>query len=281
MSTALTNQRRELEDVKTIRFITSALFDLSAEKINRLRTAFEKNKSFYDDIAYLYHSIKLTASGRGELPEKTGKVVRIVSVAFTSNMRFYGAVNSEVIRTFVEHMRSGATSDYMVIGKVGRTLMGNYPDLEKLPLYYSFENDEPTREEIAQFLKNIVPYTQVLAFYPSFVNVFAQKVAAQDITYASQGEPMTKNMEIDYIFEPELSKILEFFETRVRYLLFQRVMLESELARTASRLFSMNRAQDRADEEIVVLRRAIRQSIETFNDLRLLESFSMISKWKK
>lgn len=282
MSSALGTRRNELEDLETIGFVASALFDVSAEKISRLRAAFEKNKAFYDDIADLYQSIKQTAFERGELPQKSVTVVQTVTVAFTSNIRFYGAVNAEVIGAFIEHMKSGVESDYLVIGRTGKILMESAPDFQKRTSYYTFKEDEPTGEERRQFLKSVAPYSQVQMFYPSFLNVFSQKVVMQDITYTPHTEVASgETLAFDYIFEPELPKILDFFETKVRYLLFKRVMLESELARTAARLLSMNQAQDRSQEEIIHLRRAIRRDTENFNDLRLLESFSAISKWKK
>jgi len=281
MSSAL-GTRQNAGDLETIGFVASALFNVSAEKINRLRAIFEKNKSFYDDIADLYQSIKQTAFERGELPQKSATLVQTVTVAFTSNIRFYGAVNAEVIKAFIEHMKSGVKSDYIVIGRAGKMLMENAPDFQKRTSYYAFKEDEPTGEERRQFLKSVAPYGQVQMFYPSFLNVFSQKVVMQDITYTPHvGAVPGNTLTVDYIFEPELPKILDFFETKVRYLLFKRVMLESELARTAARLLSMNRAQDQSQEEIIRLRRASRKNIANFNDLRLLESFSAISKWKK
>ena len=247
-----------------------------------MRVAFEKNKAFYEDIASLYQSIKQTAFDRGELSQKSVDVTQAVTVAFTSNIRFYGAVNAEVIEAFTEHMKSGVKSDYIVIGRTGKTLMGNIPDLAKRCSYYAFKEDEPNGEERRQFLKSVVAYNQVQIFYPSFRNVFSQKVVLQDITYTPHAETAHEvTPAFDYIFEPELPKILNFFETKVRYLLFKRVMLESELSRTAARLIPMNKAQDRSKDEIARLRRAIRRKAANFNDLRLLESFSAISKWKK
>lgn len=282
MSNSLGAQQRELEDLETIGFVAASLFDVSAEKISRLRAAFEKNKVFYDDIANLYQSIKQTAFERGELPKRPATVVQTATVAFTSNIRFYGAVNAEVMGAFVEHMRSDTSSDYIVIGRTGKTLMENVPDLQDRPSYYAFKEDEPTGEERRQFLQSVAPYSQVQIFYPSFRNVFSQKVVMQDITYTPHAaEASEKTLSFDYIFEPELSKILDFFETKVRYLLFKRVMLESELARTASRLLSMNQAQERSEKEIIRQHRLIRRYTANFNDLRLLESFSAISKWKK
>lgn len=281
MSNLVSARGQELEDLETIGFVASALFDVSAEKINRLRAEFEKNTAFYDEIASLYQSVKQTAFDRGELPARAPSVVSTVSVAFTSNTRFYGSINAEIITEFIEHMRSAEDTDFLVVGRTGRTLVETASG--KLPKcsFYAFTEDEPTGDEIRQFLKFVAPYERVSIFYPSFVNVFAHKVAVRDVTYAPRPDHVRAATEFEYIFEPELPKILAFFETRVRYLLFRRAMLESELTRTAARLFSMNQAQDRAEGEAARLRRIMRHDAENFSDLRLLESFSAISRWKK
>ncbi len=279
-------KQQELDNLETIGFVTTALFEVSAEKINRLRTAFEKNSKFYTEITKLYQAVKQTARARGELSEKTtGKAARdtnrSISVAFTTNSRFYGSVNTEVMRTFLKNMQD-PQSDYLIIGRTGGLFMRNFPEHPAQVSYLLFKEDEPSDEEMRTFLDTIAPYEHVYVFHSSFVNVFTQKVSALDVAYMPSLEDSENTTEkIDYIFEPELPKILAFFETRVRHLLFQRIMLEAELARTAARLISMNQAQDRADSAVTRARRRMRRENATFNDARLLEAFSAITKWKK
>ncbi len=283
MSVATGEKGRDLEDLETVQFVASALFDVSAEKIGRLRTAFEKNGVFYNDISDLYESIKHTAIGRNDLPAAPPGEVRKIFVAFTSNVRFYGSVNTDVMVAFLERLATEPAVDAMIIGRTGKVFMegGDGEKSTKPMTYLSFEADEPTKDEMQIFLDRVAAYDEVHVFYPSFVNVFSQQVASIDITHtAEKGTPEPSGEEIDYIFEPELPQIIHFFETRVRYLLFQRVALESELARTAARLFAMNRAQDRVGEEIAKVRHIIRKDMESFNDLRLLESFAALPKWK-
>ncbi len=279
MSTAIGEKRKELNELETVRFVTSALFEVSAENISRLREAFEKNRLFYVDISDLYLAVKQAAFLRGHIEEKPVKKARGVSVAFTTNSRFYGSINSDVMSTFLDHVRV-AERDFVVIGKTGETFMGNYPETKKCS-YFSFAEDQPTSKEIRQFLKKMAGYDQIYVFHPSFVNVFTQDVAVLDITHTPKvGGEIGKEEQLDYIFEPELPKILHFFETRVRYLLLGRAMLESELARTAARLMAMSIAEERADKELHDVRADIRREMENFNDMRLLESFSAIKQWK-
>jgi len=280
MSATLESHNQELDALETVKFVSSTLFDVSAEKIIRLRAAFEKNKEFFQDISELYDMIKYTAIQRGDLPAKSAAATRVLLVAFTSNVRFYGSSNTDVMRSFIEQFDK-TIADGIVIGRTGKIFMENYPINPVRLTFRSFEGDEPTPQEVKEFLSEVEFYDEVHVFYPSFVTIFTQKVSSLDITHTAQeGLLVKRDTEIDYIFEPELPGILKFFETRVRHLLFERVVLESELARTAARLFAMNGAQDRVEDEIRQVRRAVQKAVANFNDVRLLESFSAISKWK-
>ncbi len=281
MATLIGSRKKELNDLETIRFVTSALFEVSAEKVDRLRSSFKNNAIFYKEIGNLYKYVKQTALVRGQLPKKSNTVSRKIFIAFTSNSRFYGSVNIDVMNLFVKNINNDG-SNYMVVGRMGEFFMRNFPDLSKRVSFLSFEGDDPTMDEIHAFLKKVSAYEQVYVSYSTFVNIFTQEVSVLDIAHSPiiDVSEHTKE-ETDYIFEPELPKILAFFETRVRYLLFQRIMLESELARTSARLLAMNKAQDRADKALSTLRSILKHDVATFNDARLLEAFSSISKWKK
>ncbi len=279
MATLVGARRKEINDLETIRFVTLALFDVSAEKIDRLRTSFEKNVSFYEEIGDLYKYVKRAASLRGQLTAKNNGIPQRISIALTSNSRFYGSVNTDVMNSFTKSMH-GAESDYMVIGRMGEFFMRNFSS--KNISFLSFEKDDPTNKETHLFLEKVAAYDQIYVFYSAFINIFTQKVFVLDIARTPTANESGHIKEsVDYIFEPELPQILEFFESRVRYLLLQRIMLESELARTSARLIAMNKAQDRADDALDSLHHLLKRETDTFNDARLLEAFSAISKWKK
>ena len=84
----------------------------------------------------------------------------------------------------------------------------------------------------------------------------------------------------DYIFEPEFSQMLAFFEEHIKSLLFNRTMLETELSRTAARLMKMTGAEQSATEHIGEKKRELRKAIESLSNIRLLESFSGLSIWR-
>lgn len=277
MST-LESQKRELVEVTGVRFITNTLLEISAERIKHLRDRFEQNQLFYTEIKELYALVKESASRNDDLKPLAQKESRSISVAVTSNSRFYGSINKAVIDAFSKHMEEVPGRSFMVVGNVGERLLEGTP-FRKKAVFLSFAGDEPTVGELRHLLKELDDYTEVLVYYPQFVNVFYQDVGVLNLSEeieASKGGEM-----VEYLFEPELPEILRFFETRVRHLLLSRAMLEAELARTAARLTTMNRADERALTVLKRLASAIRKEEQTLDSLRLIESLSGFQKWRK
>ena len=74
--------------------------------------------------------------------------------------------------------------------------------------------------------------------------------------------------------------MIKFFDSQVRSILFKRVLLEADLARTAARLLSMSQAEERTDSEIKMKKVALKKVFRSFTNAQLLETFSGIKKWK-
>ena len=280
MST-IEKKKQELEDFKTVRFVSSTLLEISAQRIKTLRTEFEKNQIFYAEVSNLYSAVKSNAIRLHEMEADVPKEKKAVAVAMTSNSRFYGALNRNIMEAFLDSMKEH-TRDCVVIGHTGKRYM-EIVGGQKNCQYLAFSSDHPSNREMRHFLNTVSVYDQVFVFYPTFVNAFDQKVSVLDINHTtSQEEARVEETEdIEYIFEPELPKILRFFETRVRHLLFYRAMLEAELARTAARLVAMQGAEERADTVIEEVGVSIRKEKETFDTMRLLESLAGITQWKQ
>lgn len=276
---SLEQKQREYDDMRAIWFVANTLLEVSAERIKHLRDRFEQNQLFYAEISELFGTIKRSAQKRKELDRMVRAGKRSVSIAVTSNSRFYGSINNQIINAFIKHIESHPDRSFMVIGAVGERLMAS-TQFRKKSVYISFAGDHPTQNEVRHLLDEIEPYADVLIFHPQFVNVFLQEVGILDMNQTG-GAVSSGLGDVEYLFEPELPRILKFFETRVRYLLFQRAMLETELARTAARLTAMSRSEERASNVLKHVRMMIRKEQQTLDSQRLLESLAGIVKWKK
>lgn len=282
----ITEKKEELEDIRTAKFITGTLRDISASKIQDIRDEFQQNRTFYAEIRDLYRLVKAVArkqerkgDGAETAQNETAKEKELL-VAVTSNRRFYGTLNQDVMETFIEHAEN-SDADCMVIGETGQQY---FRDSES-SLYSrcettTFANDDPTRKEMAAFLDTARSWDRVYVYYPRFVNIFEQETAVIDITHTPDIQEV-EEVDIEPIFEPELSRMLQFFEDRIRYILFQRTMLETELARTAARLIKMNTAEERASELIDDKRRELHKEKTSLSNMHLLETFAGFLKWGK
>ena len=278
---AIADLKEELEGFTTLKSISSAFTEASAAKIKNIRNAFEKNKEFWEEISHVYHLVQFNAIKQKRLKKKNETTFRgkTISIALTSNQRFYGSINTNIINRFLIETEKQKT-DLLVIGHTGIELIQTQRHGRPFKTMV-FSKETPPQEELKKFLESLKEYTTIFVYYPKFVSLVTQTVGVADITQTASSAQKESEDEIHIIFEPELFKILDFFETQVRTLLFLRVILETNLSRTAARLISMSAAEERADELIKDKKAEIRKTKTSFINARLLETFTAMRKWKK
>ncbi len=276
---------RSAEDYRTTEFITGALQDIGSSKMQTIRKQFELNARFFAGIREVYATIKahanaITTGTTSDAPQPDRAPGHDLYVALTSNKRFYGGLNRNIIRSFLEAIRSvDTTSDFLVVGQTGDQYLKETALRNRISRM-QFEDDAPNNEELQAVLALIGGYRRVFVIYPKFINPFRQDIAMIDITEtpAAQADPA---LLADYIFEPEIPRMLEFFEAQVRRVLFERVLLETELARSAARTMKMRDARTHAADLRVEYEHAMRHEYETLADIQLMETFSGHMLWKQ
>ncbi len=286
--------KEELGDLVTMKFISQAFTEASAARIQKLKNKFELNYQFYKEISHVYHVVRVSSVIKaapvptkvlGKFKKTPPKVIidqptgKKLMVALTSNQRFYGTINVQIMQTFIpEALRENA--DIWVVGLTGRDVVksGSFPREYK---FMQFAKELPNDAEVTQFLADTEAYDSVVLYFPKFETLLRQSVGVLDITQAATPTETIDTDEINILFEPELSKALAFFKASVRQVLLHRCLLETDLARTAARLVAMSAAEERSDELIKAKKSAIRKVHSAFVNRRLLETFAGIKKWKK
>ncbi len=268
-----------LHDLQTAKFITSSLRGLSALELKRYRERFERNANFYTELQMLYYLVRQIAKRRGAETALHKTTKGSLYVAFTSNKHFYGSLNNDVMWEFLK--KTGADDECCIIGQTGMTFWKKYGKKRRLLEYITFVQDTPTREEMFSFLKKTARYAQVFVFYPGFVSVIKQQVQSLDITYSEAPKGDSPIMTLDYILEPEIAGMSHFFETQVRLLLFERMLLETQLSRVAARLVKMDTADENANVMIKKQSMRVNRAYGALSNARLLEIFTSYIQWKK
>lgn len=267
-----------IEVGKSLKEIAQIYGEVAFAKLKKIRDEVERNRMFFNEISEIYHLVKTVATKKGLTMIKDKKTV---SILLTSNYSFYGAINSKLIPYFMINTAKFDT-DRIVIGKAAQD------HFKAIKYFHPFKSlifsvDLPTPDELNRLAFLIKEYNQALVFYPILKSVLVQDPVVKDIT-ETQEQPQTKSAQIkDYpvIFEPELVKILEFFDSQIVTLLLEQTFLDAELARTASRLISMDEAQTEANKFIKEQQRIKAYAKRTIDNNRILENITSLAAYKK
>ena len=269
----------EVTDLDTLHMIATSFTDTAAMRIRGIREAFETNQEFYVELSHVYHLVKLVAIKRGLIPDKPPEAKTLL-VAFTANQHFYGNIHRRIMDAIVKE-QARTSADLMVVGTSGSEFLTVSGRREGFKLYH-FEKDNPSKEEVTNFLNTLTDYTSIQVYYPHFMSLMRQDVGMIDITQVLEMEnQVTKEAETYILFEPEVDKILGFFEKQIRGVLFTRVVLESDLSRTAARMVSMNEASERALEMMKEKHSEYLKVMRSFINRQLLDTFSGMSLWQE
>lgn len=270
-----------IEEAQSLKQVTQAFTQIASAKVKRIRSGVLRNRDFFKEISNIFVLINIIAKEKKiSPPAKNGKTLAIV---MTSNERFYGKITGELMEFFLVQV-SKVRSDKLVIGKSGIEILKsiNYA-LGYTPLVLT--GDFPTNEDFLTLSKLINPYSKVLVFYPQFLSVLVQKPIIVDINQ-SEGrleletevpEELVKQVK-DYIIEPEVKVMVDFFDSQIKILLLEAAFLEAELARTASRLISMDNAQNEADKYLNSQQILLLNAQRSIQNMRILETIAAMKK---
>lgn len=262
-----------IEEGESLKTLSQAYGELASQKIKKIKAEVERNRIFFDEIASVFTVVKRVALKKKiNLVKKKG----IMLVVLTSNYRFYGNINTQLIK-FFKLQTAKLAADRIFIGKDAI----NHFKAIKYPFGYqtiTFEKDLPTGQELFSLVNIIKDYSQVLVFYSQLKSILVQIPIFKDITLSSITGSEGETTPQSYIFEPEILKILEFFDSEIITLLLEQTFLESELSRTASRLISMDQAQVEANSFIKEQKKLLAYLKRSINNNLILEAIAASRK---
>lgn len=244
-----------LEEGDSLKSIAQAYSEIANLKIKKIRAEVERNRLFFEEMLKVYGMVKAIA-----LQKKVAVVKRKkkLCILLTSNNRFYGNINTSLINYFVGLTRLLPDIDRIILGKGG---IDFFRASKVLPNYQEMmlKQDMPDGAELNNLAKISLDYNQVLVFHSKFKSLLIQQATFTDVTATSLfltekvkslNPKEAGKEELRFIFEPELVKVLNFFDSQILTLLLEQTFLESELSRTASRFISMDQAESEANKLI-------------------------------
>lgn len=259
-----------IEEAQGLKTITQAYSEIASIRLKKIRKQVEGTRQFFDEVAKLYGLIRVLGRALPSAPKKG-----TISLLLTSNLRFNGRLNDMVTKFFIAQTQRYKT-DRVVVGKlVSQTLKGfRYPYQFTT---FVFKRDQPESNELQQLANSIKDYQQILVFYTKFATVLKQVPFIDDITQiqaASLKRAVDLKNKTLMIVEPEIAKMMQFFDSQIKMSLLQQTFLEAELSRLSSRLINMDEAQQRAVDFLDAQKLVLLTARRAYENKKILEMWN-------
>ena len=188
-----------------------------------------------------------------------------------------------IFKLFIENVLKD-NSDIIIVGRVGRRLYEEQPN-KKTYLYFELPDIEISLENLKPVIFHLVKYQKIMVYYGRYDSVVTQKEISSNISgdqpFELTAEPKPEaDATSQFLFEPSLDVILAFFEDLIASSLFRQTVHETQLARWASRILSMEKAQVNIDTQLTELRLSNLKIQKQQQNRTQLERLAGISFWR-
>lgn len=271
--------KAQVGQIESIKEITQAMADIATSQIKQRRAVAERNIQYFREIFTLYETVKQIALKTKRYQEtqraKNGKTAVIL---LTSNNKFNGDLDVTLTNFFIEQSSLEADpgligAEKLVVGVSGQELLrGKHVNFKYTPI--KFAKDYPTVTEIDSLVKQVGDYSRVLVYHSRFITLLNQEPAMTDITATEELKSSVKPENIQFLLEPEIGKMIAFFEDQMLLLLLQSIFLESEIARTAARMISMNQAEQAAEKMLESQKKSLFHGRKALANMKIVENFA-------
>lgn len=251
--------RTRISSVQKTKQVTAAMKMVSAAKLKKAQDAIVQIRPYADKLQEILSNLTGSLNPDDNLYGVQRKDEKVLLVAITSNKGLCGAFNSNVIKQvnelsegkYFEQNQNGHL-DILCIGKQAYEILKKTHKVigERNHLYddMSFENISKMAEVImAEFID--AKYDKVELIYNQFKNAGVQILTTEQFLPVLHDEE-EKNIQSDYIFEPNKEEILKDLIPKSLKTQFFKAMLDSFASEHGARMTAMHKATDNASDLI-------------------------------
>jgi F0F1-type ATP synthase gamma subunit len=251
---------REVAELTTLKVLTKVYAEMAAMRMNKKRDEVLYARNFLKELdvvfadarrAYLAELKRKAVVGGVDLTKKITLLShngKNVAVFIAANTRLYGDIIQRTFEMFIEDVKV-AGSEATVVGKIGRVMyeaaMGDKPYT-----YFDMPDTSIDSHQLNDLITHLVPYEEIHLYYGKFVNVVRQEpemyAISAELNFANDSASVINY----FIFEPSIEKVLQYFEGQIFGTLLEQRISESQLAKYAARLTTMDRAEQAIGERL-------------------------------
>ncbi len=283
---------QETDGLRNLKNVVDSYEEIAANRLRRTRDSVLRSRNFLEELNTIFSEVKRTYRNRVDLmmklkgtPDKKkfsflDRNGKTLYVFISANTGFYGEIIRNTFDLFIrnEKMRN---ADIAIIGKVGQEMyQGSH--MSRPYKYFDFPDQSIDKEKLVEIIDYLVEYQEVVIFYGQFQNLVLQTPRMEDISGTGADLPEeSKGKVLKYLFEPQLDKILEFFEKEIFSTIFEQTVRESQLSKFASRMVNLDTASENIKARLSLIELEGRKTDHRQNNKKQNQTFASMALWNK
>jgi len=280
---------KERDFLNNLHSIMETYEEIAATRMTRVRSSVLENRNFLLEINSIFQQVKFSYKARISKLMKEKNISdpsrltfikhndKTLYIFISANTGLYGGIIGKTFNIFADTVRK-SPGDVVILGKLGLEMF-NVSGIKAPLVYFEFPDNKIDEVMLKKIADYIVKYENVLVFYEQFNSVVSQSPTVTNIS----GDPLPweKNQtNTRYFFEPSLEKIMEFFEKEIFASIFQQIISESELAKFAVRMVSLDLASENTKTKLKQVILAKNRMKHQENNKKQLEKFASMKLWR-
>ena len=292
----------QMQDLSTIKDIVGASEEIASMKMRAIRTKVLLSRDLNEELTEIYREVTISYKNQflQLMQEKKGQKTmaqfnastnalktgngKLACVYLSANSGLFSKILEDTYKEFIAYLNKHQEAVPIIIGEFGRKLfLNDYPDRKFI--FYPMSEDKSTEESLKTATEDLAFYSNVIIFYAKFETMAQQTTTILDVSgedhsknLAPQNQPPTAT--VHYLFEPSLEKIIIFFETEIFAGIIQQTVTESELARYASRITTLDMARENINRELSKTNLEKRFAMHRLLNKKQAEALTGLSMWK-
>lgn len=256
--------KRRIRSVKSTEQITRAMKMVAAAKLRRAQEVVLASRPWAEKLDSVARGLaKRTTPGLHSLMSENGKEGPVLVVVIGSDRGLCGAFNANINRAVVSYLAGlngggPGAGQLIVVGKKpyeffrrrAYNVLNHHTDLFIKLSYDSAKNIGD--EAIQSFVEGGA--SRVVLVYNEFVSALQQRLVIRDLLPVRREEVPEEEIviehEVDYLYEPDVSTILDQTLKRNVHTQVWRALLESAASEHGARMTAMDAATENAVEMI-------------------------------
>lgn len=254
-SNSMQDIKRRIKSVTSTEHITSAMKLVSAAKLKRAKSTFEKTTEYFH---YITESIQDIFNNASEIPEHyllgSREIKKTCYIIITSSRGLCGGFNANVIKEAARNLENDPERPVIVaVGTKGKEYFERrgyeiYSEYSAPPESISFlESHEISKPIIDMYNDGTID--EVVMVYTSFKNAMEQEVKYERLLpFEASFDPEVIKHEMEVEYEPSIEAVFNYLVPKYVEIKVFGAVVESATCEHAARRMAMENATDNARE---------------------------------